>query len=246
MRTLGVDLAAADERTAMALVEWTPRRAVVRDLRLGASDEEILAWFRQADRCGLDSPLGWPAAFVDFVTAHEQGRLKPIAADAEGMVWRRRLVYRVTDYVVRAETGINPLSVSADRIAHVAFRCANLLARIAESGVPVDRSGSGAVVEVYPAAALRLWGLSHRGYKTRGHAAVVDELLNAAPYLDLGPFAPLVRGSHDAFDAVVAALNARAAALGQVRRPDEQELRAARIEGWIALPRGTLADLVSP
>jgi hypothetical protein len=70
---------------------------------------------------------------------------------------------------VLAEAGVNPLSVSADRIAHAAFRCAGLLARLAALGEPVDRAGSGVVVEVYPAAALRRLGLTHRGYKSRDH-----------------------------------------------------------------------------
>ncbi|MEU8085747.1 hypothetical protein AB0B57_19315 [Micromonospora sp. NPDC049101] len=43
MLTLGVDLAAADKRTAMALVEWVPDGAVVRDLVLDASDARIVA-----------------------------------------------------------------------------------------------------------------------------------------------------------------------------------------------------------
>jgi hypothetical protein len=67
--------------------------------------------------------------------------------------------------VVREQAGLVPLSVSADRIAHVALRCAVLLAELDASGRPVDRSGSGHVVEVYPAASLRRWGLDHPGYK---------------------------------------------------------------------------------
>ncbi len=30
---------------------------------------------------------------------------------------------------------------------------------------PVDVSGTGKVVEVYPALALRIWGLPYRGYE---------------------------------------------------------------------------------
>ena len=241
--TLGVDLAAADERTAIAVVEWADRRARVRALRRGVSDEELVEAIRGADKVGIDCPLGWPAPFVAFLVAQQAGRLVPPAADADGLAWRRGLAYRVTDQVVRAECGVNPLSVSADRIAHVAFRCAALLARLAEAGEPVDRAGGGAVVEVYPAATLRRWGLTHRGYKTLGHGFVLDELLAAAPWLDLGPFEPLCRLSHDAFDAVVAALAARAAALGQVLPPTGDQREAARTEGWIALPTRPISDL---
>jgi hypothetical protein len=48
--------------------------------------------------------------------------------------WRRRMVYRTTDEVVRAETGLIPLSVSADRIAHAAFRATLLLSRAVALG----------------------------------------------------------------------------------------------------------------
>ncbi|MBB4694923.1 DUF429 domain-containing protein [Paractinoplanes abujensis] len=238
MLTLGVDLASADERTAVALLDWSGGGAAVRDLRLGVSDDDLLKAVHGVDKAGLDCPLGWPDAFVDFVVAQRQGRLGPVAADA---AWRRGLAYRLTDQVVRAETGVNPLSVSADRIAYVAFRCANLLAHL---GVE-DRSGDGALVEVYPAATLRRWGLTHRGYKVQGHSTLLDELLTAAPWLDLGPYGDLCRTSHDAFDAVIAGLAARAAALGRYLRPSPAQQEAARREGWIALPTGGPGDLLS-
>jgi predicted nuclease with RNAse H fold len=248
--TLGVDLAAADERTATAVVEWSGQRATVRDVRLGVSDDDLIKTIRVADKAGVDCPLGWPAKFVTFLVAQQADRLLPPAADIDGASWRRELAYRVTDQVVRAEVGLIPLSVSADRIAHAAFRCAALLARLAEQGEPVDRTGDGVVVEVYPAAALRRWGLTHRGYKTPGrgvsHGFLVDELSAAAPWLDLGPFEQLCRTSHDAFDAVICALAARAAALGNVLAPDAGQREAARTEGWIALPNGELNGLVRP
>jgi predicted nuclease with RNAse H fold len=245
MLTLGVDLAAADERTAIALVEWSGGRAGVRRLQHGVSDDEVVDAVRAADKAGIDCPLGWPAAFVSFLAAQQAGEVAPLPAGTDGASWRRSLAYRVTDYAVRAEGLGNPLSVSADRIAHAAFRCANLLARLAAAGEPVDRAGTGVVVEVYPAATLRRWGLTHRGYKGlgRSHELLVDELIAAAPWLDLGDFAPLCRASHDAFDAVIAALAARAAALGQTLAPTVDQLEAARTEGWIALPTRRLADL---
>ncbi len=240
MLTLGVDLASADVRTASALVEWGGGGAVVRHLQLGVSDGELVEQIRGADKAGIDCPLGWPSAFVDFLVARRDGALEPVAAGVDGASWRRGLAYRVTDQVVRAETGLNPLSVSADRIAYVAFRCANLLALLGAGG---DLSGAGTVVEVYPAASLRRWGLTHRGYKTGPHGFLLDELLAAAPWLELGPFEPLCRASHDAFDAVVAAFAARAAALGHALEPAEHQREAARVEGWIALPTCEIGGL---
>jgi Protein of unknown function (DUF429) len=62
------------------------------------------------------------------------------------------LTMRRTDVFVHEQLRLTPLSVSADRIAHVAFRCAVLLAKLDAADAPVDRSGSGPVAEVYPAA----------------------------------------------------------------------------------------------
>ncbi len=241
MLTLGIDLAAADERTALAAISWSPGAATLQALQHGVTDDHLVEAIPEADKVGIDCPLGWPAKFVDFVVAQQQGSLPPPAGD--GPSWRRGLAYRVTDQVVRAEAGVNPLSVSADRIAYVAFRCAALLARL---DGPLDRTGAGQIVEVYPAATLRRWGLLHRGYKVAGHAPLLADLTAAAPWLDLGPFDDLCRRSHDAFDAVIAALAARAAALGHVLLPDAAQREAARTEGWIALPTCALADLVQP
>jgi predicted nuclease with RNAse H fold len=118
---------------------------------------------------------------------------------------------------------------------------------LAGQGQPVDRRGAGVVVEVYPAASLKRWGLPHRGYKqprnARALEALIDDLLAAAPWLDPGPQESLCRASHDATDAVIAALTARAAQKNLVTRPDERQRAAARSEGWIALPASALRQL---
>ena len=77
------------------------------------------------------------------------------------------LTMRRTDVFVHEQLRLTPLSVSADRIAHVAFRCAVLLAKLDAADAPVDRSGSGPVAEVYPAASLHSWGLTYRSYKQK-------------------------------------------------------------------------------
>jgi predicted nuclease with RNAse H fold len=239
--TFGVDLAAADERTAAAAVEWREGQAEVRRVRLGVGDEEIVAGVLEAGHAGIDAPFGWPVPFTEMIS----GRARAVPEPGEsGAQWRRRMVFRTTDEVVRAETGLIPLSVSADRIAHAAFRAALLLTLLADAGKPVDRTGDGAVAEVYPAACLRRWGLAHRGYKRgEGHGFLVDHLQAAAPWLDLGSHEELLRASHDAFDSVIAAFGARAVALGHFRRPVGAERPAAAVEGWIALPTCDLGDL---
>jgi hypothetical protein len=168
-------------------------------------------------------------------------------AGRERKDWRRLLANRETDLVTRDVVGLVPLSVAADRIGLAAMRCAGLLGRLAAEGRPVDPSGEGVVVEVYPAAALKHWGLLFRGYKGAVNAGVrqelVDRLAAAAPWLRFGVLEQACRQSDHALDAIVAALNARAAAVGRVTGPSAEQAAAARTEGWIALPTGKLEDL---
>jgi hypothetical protein len=50
--------------------------------------------------------------------------------------------------------------------------------------------------------------------------------------------------SDDALDSVIAAMTARATALGLASRPDSRDADRARREGWIALPTHGLDRLV--
>ncbi|SDQ67612.1 DUF429 domain-containing protein [Microbacterium sp. cf332] len=245
MRTVGVDLAAADAATAVAVIDWIDGSAAsLTSLRLGASDSDVVAAAHRADRIGIDCALGWPDAFVAFVSGHAD----PVSAPAVdgGAGWRRGLVYRETDRVVREVSGRWPLSVSTDRLGVTALRCAGLLSRLREAGKDVDRAGDGDIVEVYPGASLRLWGLHVRGYRVDPAARrpLLDGLRAAAPWLDLGDAAELMVRSGDAFDAVVAALATRAAAVGAVLAPSPTQREIARREGWVALPTAPIDRLI--
>ncbi|MBO3746407.1 DUF429 domain-containing protein [Streptosporangiaceae bacterium NEAU-GS5] len=224
MLTVGVDLAAEAVNTAVAWLDWQPDKCVVQRLEMGADDELIIEALLAAGKAGIDCPLGWPVAFVAFVTAHQAGHVE-VPTDVVGRTWRRDLALRLTDQLVYEQTGLTPLSVSADRIGHAAMRCAALLAQLARAGRPVDRCGSGVVVEVYPAASLKRWGLPHRGYKRPRNVVELDRLVDAiqaaAPWLDLGVYESLCRRHHDAIDAVLAALTARAASLGHATTPTD-------------------------
>ncbi|HMM95104.1 DUF429 domain-containing protein [Phycicoccus sp.] len=251
MQTLGIDLAAQPEKTGIAWLEWTSGGARVTELAVGASDETLLQGMATANKTGIDCPLGWPREFVAFVSKHQHDHVdvEPgLAAD-----WRRRLSFRVTDLHVKSTVpGVQGLSVSSDRIGVTTMRCAALLSQLAVLGDPVVRTGSGPVTEVYPAASLVRWGFSHKGYKgTKAkirRSELVDELLIAAPWLDLGSYESLCRATDDALDAVLASLTARAAAIGLTDPIPVEDQRAAEIEGWIALPaNGThLAHLLAP
>lgn len=242
-RTAGVDLAAAPASTAVAVIDWSAGVARLVELVTPADDETIRALVAGSVRVGIDSPFGWPEEFVDFVVDHHRGAT-PTGSGLDAIDRRRPLAFRRTDRFL-VEHGLGrPLSVAADQIAHVAFRCAGLLADL---GV-VDRV-DGWAVEAYPAGALRHWGLRSRGYKRAGNreslADLVAALQDAAGWLDLGDHHALMCRDDNAFDAVVTALIARAAQLGHTRLPDDADRSVALREGWIHVPDCSLGVLCS-
>jgi len=243
METLGIDLASDPGRTALCAIRWERGAARVTALRGRGADDELLAAHAAADVTGIDSPFGWPAAFLAFLCG--TSRLSAGAATSWSGDLARTLRYRATDAAVRDLTGRWPLSVSSDLIAVVAMRCQGLLARM---GVG-DRSGDGRVFEVYPAAALRRWGLPALGYKgprgTPVRREIVRGLRAQAPWLGIsGSREETLVADDDALDALVSALNARAAALGLTVRPGAEVRHEAAREGWIAVPlEGSLGKL---
>jgi hypothetical protein len=239
--TLGIDLSSQPRGTAACAIEWTDGRARVLEVACGQDDDALVARIATADKTGIDVPFGWPDAFVEAVGSFHGSPVWPEATVTA-------LRYRQTDRVVAERTGRWPLSVSTDLIGVPAFRAARLLARLAAAGQAVDRSGAGRLVETYPAAALRLWGFASTGYKRRDGASNLRALLGrlrarTRGWLELGPPAHRLCGtSDDALDAVVAALVARAAALGLCETPPPHLAAAAAREGWIALPAADALD----
>jgi predicted nuclease with RNAse H fold len=235
VRTLGIDLAADPVRTAACEVDW--ETGTLRPLPRPVTDEAIVAAVLAADVTAIDVPLGWPDDFVAAVSSHHGFGDWPPAAIASPDD-RLSLRYRVTDLEL---AGHRPLSVSSDLIGVPAMRGARLQHLLRRAGAVVDRSGiGGCLVEGYPAAALRSWGLTSRGYKgrkNRGSCGELAGILAAA----CGSLASAVAGcldgcDDDELDAVVCALIARAARQGQTRAPAPDQLDAARREGWIHVP----------
>ncbi|WP_370356127.1 DUF429 domain-containing protein [Catenulispora sp. EB89] len=111
--------------------------------------------------------------------------------------------------------------------------------QLAVRGRPVDRTGAGPVVEVYPAGARAVWGLEA--------VRSTDAVLGAMPRLRFEPGAREGYESNEhAFDALVAALVARAVALALTTPPQGiEQNEAATVEGWIHLPLpGSLDSLI--
>lgn len=165
---------------------------------------------------------------------------------------RKELEFRTTDRYVRELQSQWPLSVSTNYIAHLAFRCAELLTELTELAGPIDRTGAGLTVEVYPAGALRQWGVVSRGYKPRSGQSedrrrrqreTLWDLCNqiraaCAGWLDVSDsdVARMKENDH-LLDSLVAALVARAEQIGLCLPIPPEHLAAAEVEGWIRLPR---------
>lgn len=232
MITAGIDLASQADHTAVCVIEWRDGRARAVELREGVDDDLITSLVRRSTWTGIDVPLGWPDGFIAAVSAHHAA-----LGWAGGELAQLRM--RATDEWVHERTGRWPLSVSTDRIAIPALRAARVLAQIPEAR---DRGGRGPVVEVYPAAALRRWGFESRRYKRVAGAAARRALVSAfrsatEGWLGLGEEQwQRCAASDDVFDALVAALVTRAAALELVDPCPARLQDVASREGWIMLP----------
>lgn len=248
---VGIDLSAEPKDTALAVVNVSAGPRVVELRPSHLSDIAILAHLKHLTgpwRLAVDCPLGWPKDFLDFLIQHRHGHVV-VPYDEDGLLWRRRLSRRVTDLHLEKAIGVRPLSVAADRIGAVAMRGAGLQSHLHAARMPVPRDGSGALLETYPAAALRVWGLPHQQYKRLPGRAVltdiVDGLVSALPDLLSPADARICRASDDATDAVVCALVAATAVAGDTEPVPSPHAVAARTEGWIHYPRAghRLADL---
>ena len=209
-------------------------------------------------RAAIDAPFGWPEAFLETITAYQASGFWPDPYDSDAIVPSLRL--RATDRAVHGRVGLWPLSVSTDRIGIVAMRCARLLAGVQEQlGALVDRSGQGRILEVYPAAALRIWEISPAdsadpgSYKGAGDAArlrrewILEQVRrHTSAWLEIGEKTMAVcRDNDDCLDALVSALIARAAERDLLEPVDDPDGLAAT-EGWIRLPTPQSLSLLGP
>ncbi len=247
MITAGVDLSSQDAGTAACVIEWADGRATVTHAALGVNDLFIAGLVARVDKLGIDVPLGWPIAFADAVAQHSRdGSWPSDYAHSDTTAFRLRR----TDLWIWKKLGTSaPLSVSSDHIALPAMRAAALFSRLPHQ---IDRDGSGVVVEVYPAAALRRWGLPSTQYKRKENAEARRQLVGqflevTSDWLSISePGVALCHSSDDALDAVIAALVARAVAMDLVEPIPDDDRQSAMREGWIAVPLvGTLSTLAA-
>ena len=248
MVTAGIDLASQDDNTAVCVAEWseTGNSGTISRWSPGWSDDDLIELMRDPDidRIGIDAPFGWPFEYVSAISAYRDHGIWPVA-DPDC------LRFRATER--QLDAGLSP---SLDPLVWVTLRCARLLDRCArEDSTGIDRTGEGRFVEVYPAAALGRWGQDPKrspedpgSYKGEKPASVVRrKKLIEALTVELDPIMALppdfvedcgVDGGDHLVDALVAALVARAMAVGNCDLIPPDARRRAESEGWIRLPKG--------
>ena len=147
---------------------------------------------------------------------------------------------RVTESYWRGRA-VNPRSTvwaGARPGAPFASACIKLLANAARPVWPWAGNVDTALIEAFPAAQLRHWGLEYEGYNGPGgqvtRAAIVADLkANRGLHFSMG-LEDTVLGDADALDAVVSCYAARAVRVNQLGSP-LPPFDAWRQEGWIAV-----------
>jgi hypothetical protein len=244
----GLDVSTNKAKTAAVAIDWSvPGEARVVDVRhpLPAADMAPLIAEHKASTWAVDVPFGWPDLFVDLMAARHHGPLPaevmPPAATWE--TWRtREVAQRRTDRFLTDDPRIKtrPLPASFQLLGATAAMWVLVEARLVSLGVRVDRAGlEGTVCETYPSAALAAWGF--------GKAKLTwAELQSRITFLTADGDLDSRFTSDDVCDAVVCALVARARDLDLTIGPPEDELAAARREGWIHLSCEPMQSLVTP
>jgi len=220
--SIGVDLSTSKQKRGVVSIDWSDtgvRATIHRNER--ALDS--IAALAQAGTIAIDAPFGWPEAFVDFVADPEAFYDRKEGADYSDFSPELRL--RVTDHWVKDQTGLNPMSVSMDKIGATAVVCGQLRQKIRSLG------GAHDVIEAYPSATARLLEITPR---------TDDTWQQICDFLNLTK--PPKPNSHEV-DAALAAITARCHDLGRTL-PCEQTIPHG--EGQIVLPERdlTVRDLL--
>jgi len=251
--SIGIDWATKPKGRGAVILRSDDGNIAVTDIRdpLVVTDSEAvrLATEEPAAVVAVDIPFGWPAEFASFVNAWSVvGQDQPVP---ESLDFR----FRATDKAVKDKKrcGKTPMPVSADKFALGARLWAEIAREQGWAGrVDVDGSKAGSdpapIIEVYPGASLRCFGLKSEGYKGDKdkakslRVALVDKLVGMFKVSFVGSFKPasLARTDNE-LDAFVAALTGLAY-LGKlpnwkVEMPStEGEKSLAPKEGWIFFP----------
>ena len=254
--TLGIDLAAD---TGICEIDWrgTPATITRLDVKNIKTKNEwdivkqaVVEAHEKGWWVGIDAPFGFPEAFGQSVEA-----LRDPTGKTSGSPHASDRVQRETEKITKDASGKQPSSTVTNYITGHVINCDDL--RYEAIGRARNRADgrlgcTSGIVEVYPAAALEIWGLSGFGYKDKDKDKASGELRKLVyclgiltyPWLRVAliSYWSTLASKDDAFDALICALMARLASLpGGPTCPYRRTFTSAqmdlfRSEGWIHLP----------
>jgi hypothetical protein len=242
---IGIDCATKAERIGLARGMWDRGQLSLLEVVAGVDAVPVLQvseWVRRAPHRALlclDAPLGWPSLLAASLAEHQAG--DPLTQPAD------ELFRRYTDACCQKRVGQRPMEVGADRIARTARAALELLEGVRErTGLPIplawnpDHLLHASAIETYPAATLKVRGLSNRGYKRGlGARAARERLLVAlAGAWDIACDRAALLGNDDLFDAALCALTGADFLAGRCCPPPPEAIDAVHREGWIWVREG--------
>ena len=237
MIIIGIDYATDPNKTGLALGSFENEHVTIREFRVGSKseppDEIIINWLPKNHPAllALDAPLGWPVTLGKELPSHVAGEL--LRSEAND------LFRRETDRVVKAKIGKQSLDVGADKIARTAHSALKLLHSLRDkTGLALPLTWEmgeireTSVIEVYPAATLKVRNIDVPSYKDKERSDKRRELLNLlSNYVEIAPHRGALELDANKLDAVICVLGASDFLQGKCIPPVDEEL--ARKEGWI-------------
>jgi predicted RNase H-like nuclease len=241
VKIIGIDCAVDENNIGVAVGDYTDGGCTITKLPVRKQGETIAQmvsdFIQQSERTllALDAPLGWPSSMGKALIDHAAGSVIQVKPDT--------LFRRATDRFVKNHFGKQPLDVGADRIARTALAALDLLVHIRElkkSEIPLawepNLTEGVAVIEVYPAGSLTVYGFPATGYKKKNQKGVRQEILSCLrgciqlhPDLDVG----IAEKDANTLDAIICVLAGTDFLAGKAKAPSPEMLEDARKEGWI-------------
>ena len=228
-------------------------RPIIQDVVLGSKaepsiQEMVCNWIFEAGDIptllAIDAPLGWPAGLRAALNYHQAGNNVDVNPDI--------MFSRMTDRVVKKQTGKRPLEVGANlmaRTGHAALRLLNDIRIATGKEIPLKwdlKPWNGVqAIEVYPALTLRALGIEENEYKNKkdGRKRVVKNLKKYVEYTDqVNQIEKDMENNDDLIDAVLCILAGCDFLRGKCVTPKNGEENITHLEGWIWFNTMTSSD----
>jgi hypothetical protein len=95
----------------MAVLRWSDTGAAVQSLVLDVDDAAVTNAATDADKLGIDCPLGWPDDFLLFLHEHHAGHFVA-PQEVAGRDWRRKLAAVTQGRAIPPGTRMDAVPVS--------------------------------------------------------------------------------------------------------------------------------------